>query len=395
MKKEIYLDYAATTYLRQEAFEAMAPYMSEIYGNPSSLHNFGRKAKQAVDEARLKIADVFHVSPEEIYFTSGGTESDNWAISGVALANIKKGSHLITTSIEHPAVTNAFKRLEQNGFSVTWLGVDENGVADIEQLKASLTPGTTLVSVMFANNEIGTIEPVAEIGRIVKENSKAYFHVDAVQAAGAVDIALDKLDNVDLMSFSSHKFYGPKGVGGLFIRKGTRVQSFQAGGSQEKGKRAGTENVPGIVGMAKALELAVAEMPEESARLASLRDHLIERVLNEIDHVRLNGHRTERLPNNANFSFDFIEGESLLMRMNALGVAASTGSACSSASLEPSHVLLAIGLRHETAHGSYRITMGKQTTKEDIDYTVDALKKVVSDLREMSPLYQTKGECHV
>jgi cysteine desulfurase len=395
MKKEIYLDYAATTFLRQEAFEAMVPYMSEIYGNPSSLHNFGRKAKSAVDDARAKIAKVFRALPEEIYFTSGGTESDNWAVIGAAYANRKKGNHVITTRIEHPAVTNAFKRLAENGFNVTWLDVDEDGIVDLNQLKSSLTPETTLVSVMFANNEIGTIEPVEEIGKIVKENSKAYFHVDAVQAAGAVDIALDKLNTIDMMSFSSHKFYGPKGVGGLFIRKGTRVQSFQAGGAQERGKRAGTENVPGIVGMAKALELAAAEMPDEGARLTDLRDHLIKRVMGEIDGVRLNGHAEKRLPNNANFSFDYIEGESLLMRMNALGVAASTGSACSSASLEPSHVLLAIGLKHETAHGSYRITLGKRTTKEDIDYTVDALKSVVKDLREMSPLYQTKGACNV
>jgi cysteine desulfurase len=395
MKRDIYLDYAATTFLRKEAFKAMEPYMSEIYGNPSSLHDFGAKARQAIEDSRADIAQVFHVKPEEIFFTSGGTESDNWAISGIAFANRKKGNHIITSKIEHPAVTNSFKQLEKEGFKVTWLDVDKNGTVDTRQLKESLTEGTTLVSIMFANNEIGTIQPVAEIGEIVKKNSHAYFHTDAVQAAGAVDIDLGQLNAVDLMSFSAHKFYGPKGVGGLFIRKGTHVNAFQVGGAQEKGKRAGTENVPGIAGMAKALELAAAEMPIESARLSALRDRLIERVLGEIDHVRLNGHSTNRLPNNANFSFDFIEGESLLMRMNALGVAASTGSACSSASLEPSHVLLAIGLKHETAHGSYRITMGKNTTVEDIDYTVDSLKIVVGDLREMSPLYHTKGECYV
>lgn len=395
MKREIYLDYAATTYLRPEAFEAMAPYWSGIYGNPSSLHSFGRKAKNAVDAARAGIAVVFHAMPEEVYFTSGGTESDNWAISGVSYANKNKGNHVITTKIEHPAVTNAVKELEKDGFKVTWLDVDETGIVDLEQLKKSLTDDTILASIMLANNEIGTIEPICEAGRIIKENSRAYFHVDAVQAAGAVDIDLDKLPFVDLMSISAHKFYGPKGVGALFIRKGTSIRPLHAGGGQERGKRGGTENVSAIVGMAKALELAAAEMPAEGARLKALRDRLIERVLSEIDYVRLNGHRTHRLPNNANFSFDYIEGESLLMRMNALGVAASTGSACSSASLEPSRVLLAIGLPHEIAHGSYRITLGKSTTKEDIDYTVDALKQVVSSLREMSPLYQPKVERHV
>lgn len=391
MNKEIYLDYAATTFTRPEAIEAMIPYMGQIYGNPSSLHSFGMKAKKALEESREKIAKVFQVLPEEIYFTSGGTESDNWAVIGTAYANRKKGSHIITSKIEHPAVMSACQRLEHEGYEVTYLDVDEYGTLDIRQLKESLRNDTILVSIMFANNEIGTIQPIAQIGEIVKAGSKAAFHVDAVQAVGSVPIALSELKTIDLMSFSSHKFYGPKGVGGLFIRKGSRTEGVALGGHQEKGKRAGTENVPGIVGMATALELAAAEMPQESARLAALRDHLIDRVLKEFDHVRLNGHPQNRLPNNANFSFDYIEGEGLLMRMSVLGVAGSTGSACSSASLEPSHVLLAIGLPHETAHGSYRLTLGKHTTKEDIDYTVDALKKVVSDLRAMSPLCQTKG----
>ncbi len=391
MNKEIYLDYAATTYTRPEVIEAMTPFMGQVYGNPSSLHGFGMKARKGIEEARAKIAGVLHGLPEEIYFTSGGTESDNWAILGAARANRKKGTHVITTKIEHPAVMSAAERLEREGFTVTYLDVDEFGTVDAQQLKDSLTPDTILVSVMYANNEIGTLEPIAEIGQIIKANSKALFHVDAVQAAGAVPIALDELKTVDLMSFSSHKFYGPKGVGGLFIRKGTRIEPYALGGHQERGKRAGTENVPGIVGMAEALVLAAAELPQESARLAALRDHLISRVLGEMDHVRLNGHPTNRLPNNANFSFDYIEGEGLLMRMSALGVAGSTGSACSSASLEPSSVLLAIGLPHETAHGSYRMTLGKTTTKEEIDYAVDALKKVVADLREMSPLCQAKG----
>ena len=391
MNKEIYLDYAATTFTRPEAIEAMIPYMGQIYGNPSSLHSFGMKAKKALEESREKIAKVFQVLPEEIYFTSGGTESDNWAVIGTAYANRKKGRHIITSKIEHPAVMSASQRLEHEGYEVTYLDVDEYGKVDIRQLKESLRNDTILVSIMFANNEIGTIQPIAQIGEIVKAGSKAAFHVDAVQAVGSVPIALSELKTIDLMSFSSHKFYGPKGVGGLFIRKGTRTEGVALGGHQEKGKRAGTENVPSIVGMATALELAAAEMPQESARLAALRDHLIDRVLKEFDHVRLNGHLRDRLPNNANFSFDYIEGEGLLMRMSVLGVAGSTGSACSSASLEPSHVLLAIGLPHETAHGSYRLTLGKHTTKEDIDYTVDALKKVVSDLRAMSPLCQAKG----
>ncbi len=391
MDKEIYLDHAATTFTRPEAIEAMLPYMSEVYGNPSSLHGFGMKAKRGLEDARVRIAKALHALPEEIYFTSGGTESDNWALLGVARANRKRGTHVITSKIEHPAVMSACKQLEREGFAVTYLDVDENGIVDLRELQESLNSETVLVSVMFANNEIGTIEPIAEIGEIVKANSKAVFHVDAVQAVGAVPVELDAMKTVDLLSFSSHKFYGPKGVGGLFVRKGVRIEGVALGGHQERGRRAGTENVPGIAGMAAALELAVAEMPKESARLASLRDHLIERVLGEFDGVRLNGHPEDRLPNNANFSFDYIEGEGLLMRLAALGVAGSTGSACSSASLEPSHVLLAIGLPHETAHGSLRLTLGKHTTKEDIDYTVESLKRVVADLRAMSPLCQAKG----
>ena len=395
-QKEIYLDHAATTYVRKEALDAMLPCMTDIYGNPSSLHAFGQKARKALDAARADIAAALHARPEEIFITSGGTESDNWALRGVAAARGGKGRHIITSKIEHPAVLHTAQALEKAGFAVTYLDVDADGVVSLEQLKSALTAETILVSIMAANNEIGTIQPIEQIGRIVKENSTAALHVDAVQAVGAIEVNLERWKDVDLLSISGHKFYGPKGVGALFVRKGTRIHPSVTGGSQEKGRRAGTENVPGAVGMAKALELAVAEMPGEAERLIALRDHLIERVLAETDGVRLNGHRTQRLPNNANFSFDYIEGESLLMRMNALGVAASTGSACSSASLEPSHVLLAIGLKHETAHGSFRITMGKTTTREDIDYTVEALKGVVKSLREMSPLYDTqKGVCHV
>ncbi len=387
MHKQIYLDYAATTYVRDEVINAMVPYMKEIYGNPSSIHSFGQKALRAMTQAREQIAAVFGANPKEIYFTSGGTESDNWAIAGIASANAKKGSHIITSSIEHPAIMNSCKQLEKKGFKVTYLDVDEFGTVDLAQLKDSLTDETILVSIMYANNEIGTIEPIEQIGKIVKQNSKAAFHVDAVQAAGAVAINLGELTDVDAMSFSAHKFYGPKGVGGLFVRRGTRIDPLLFGGSQERRKRATTENVTGIIGTAKALTLAAAEMQAENKRIQDLRDWLIKRVLGEFDNVRLNGHPTERLPNNANFSFDFIEGEGLLLRMDQKGVAASTGSACSTASLEPSHVLLAIGLPHETAHGSYRITIGRDTTKEDIDYTVDALKSVVQTLRNLSPLY--------
>ncbi len=387
-KREIYLDHAATTYVRQEVLDAMIPCMTDIFGNPSSLHSFGQKANKALDEARASVAASLHAQPEEIFFTSGGTESDNWALRGVAKA--RKSGHIITTKIEHPAVLNTAEELQKAGFSVTYLDVDADGVVSLEQLREALSAETILVSVMAANNEIGTIQPIKEIGSIVKQNSKAAFHVDAVQAAGAIEVNLESWKDVDLLSISGHKLYGPKGVGALYIRKGTRITSVVTGGSQERRKRAGTENVPGAVGLAKALELAVAEMPQESARLSALRDKLIERVLSEVPGSRLNGHRTNRLPNNANFSFDYIEGEGLLMHMSARGVAASTGSACSSASLEPSHVLLAIGLKHETAHGSFRVTSGRKTTAEDIDYTVEALKSVVKMLQEMSPLYDEK-----
>ena len=396
-KKEIYLDHAATTYVRQEVLDAMLPCMTDIYGNPSSLHSFGQRARKALDEARASVAASLHAKPEEIFFTSGGSESDNWALRGVAAAQGSKGRHIIMSKIEHPAVLNTARDLEKAGFRVTYLDVDADGVVNVDQLKEALNPETILVSIMAANNEIGTLQPIEEIGRIVKASSKAAFHVDAVQAVGAIEVNLEKWKDVDLLSLSGHKFYGPKGVGVLFIRKGTRIGPMVTGGSQERKKRAGTENVPGAVGFAKALELAVAEMPEESKRLAELREHLIDRVLAEVEGSRLNGHRTKRLPGNANFSFDYIEGEGLLMHMSMRGVAASTGSACSSASLEPSHVLLAIGLKHETAHGSFRATLGRTTTKEDIDYTVEALKSVVKMLREMSPLYEeTKGaKCNV
>jgi cysteine desulfurase len=386
MNKRIYLDHAATTYLRQEALDAMMPYLGGIYGNPSSLHTFGMETRRSIEAARTQIAQVLGAKPEEIIFTSGGTESDNLAVRGTALAGKNKGRHIITSQIEHPAIMKTCAALEKDGFEVTYLPVDAEGIVDLEALKKALREDTILVSIMAANNEIGTIQPVQEIGQIVKENSKAYFHTDAVQAVGVLDMSADKLKDVDMMSFSAHKVYGPAGIGGLFVRKGTRISAVQTGGSQEKGKRAGTENVAGAVGMAQALLLAADEREQEAARLTELRDYLIDRVMREIPNTRLNGHSEKRLPGNANFSFDYIEGESLIMRLSALGIAASTGSACSSASLDPSHVLLAIGLKHETAHGSCRLTLGKATVREDIDDTVEALKRVVSQLREMSPL---------
>ncbi len=392
MKKEIYLDHAATTYTRQEVIDAMLPYMGEAYGNPSSLHAFGARAKNAVEEARSKIASVLHASPGEIYFTSGGTESDNWAIKGTAQANTKLGRHIITTKIEHPAVLETCKLLAKQGYEITYLDVDAYGFIDKELLKQALRPDTVMVSIMAANNEIGTIEPIEEIGKIIKTHSTAIFHVDAVQAAGSVKYELDKTSSIDLLSLSAHKFYGPKGIGALYIRKGTRIVPLHTGGHQERGKRAGTENVSGIIGMAKAFELAESERDTENKRLIALRDRLIDIIIEEIPGVHLNGHREKRLPNNVHFCFDYIEGESLLMRMDMLGIAASTGSACSSASLDPSHVLLAIGRSHETAHGSYRMTLGKNTTMEDIEYTAESLKSIVKQLREMSPFYNEGGE---
>ena len=394
MNKRVYLDYAATTYLRPEVLEAMLPYMGEIYGNPSSIHPFGQETRRALEQARVQIAGLLMAKPEEIYFTSGGTESDNWAIRGIA-ANAA-GKRIITSAIEHPAVLATCRTLAKQGLDVVELPVDSDGLVDLDALKKALEVETALVSIMAANNEIGTIEPIAQIGSIIKANSRAYFHVDAVQAMGSIDPQLYKLPQVDMLSFSAHKFYGPQGIGGLYIKKGTRIAQMHTGGAQERGKRAGTSNVAGAVGMAKALELALLEQPSESKRLSALRDKLIARVLNEIEGAYLNGHKTMRLPGNANLRFDYIEGESLLMRLSMMGFAVSTGSACSSESLEPSHVLLAIGLAHEQAHGTCRLTLGKKTTEQDIDDVADALKKVVADLRAMSPLTQRRNtECTV
>lgn len=389
MNKKVYLDYAATTYLRPEVQREMLPLMGEIYGNPSSIHIFGLETRYVLEQARASIAGVLKAYPEEVYFTSGGTESDNWAIRGVA-ANYS-GGRIITSQIEHPAVLNTCKELQKKGFDVVYLPVDEYGIVSLAALKKELTADTVLVSIMAANNEIGTIEPIADIGRIIKSYSNAYFHVDAVQAAGAIDIRNYKMPQVDMVSLSAHKFYGPVGMGALYIKKGTRIKPLITGGSQERGKRGGTSNVAGAAGMAKALELAAAEQPSESKRLLALRERLVENVLSRIDGVRLNGHPEKRLPNNANFSFDYIEGESLLMRLSMVGFAVSTGSACSSESLNPSHVLTAIGLSHEAAHGSCRITMGKSTRLQDIDDFTDALVGIVADLRALSPLTQRRN----
>ncbi len=386
MGKMIYLDNAATTKTAPEVVEAMLPYFSEFYGNASTVYEFGGKSKEAVSKARETIANALGAKENEIYFTAGGSESDNWAIKAAAEAYKEKGKHIITSKIEHHAVLHTCQWLEQNGFEVTYLDVDEFGVVKLDELKKAIRPDTILISIMFANNEIGTIEPVAEIGKIAKEHG-ILFHTDAVQAFGQVPIHVDEL-NIDMLSSSGHKLNGPKGIGFLYIRKGVKIRSFVHGGAQERKRRAGTENVPGIVGFGKAVELAMANMEERTAKERELRDYLMERVLKEIPFSRINGHRTNRLPNNVNICFQFVEGESLLIMLDMKGICGSSGSACTSGSLDPSHVLLAIGLPHEVAHGSLRLTLGEETTREDIDYTVDAVKEIVTQLREMSPLYE-------
>ncbi len=386
MGKMIYLDNAATTKTAPEVVEAMLPYFSEFYGNASTVYEFGGKSKEAVSKARETIANALGAKENEIYFTAGGSESDNWAIKAAAEAYKEKGKHIITSKIEHHAVLHTCQWLEQNGFEVTYLDVDEFGVVKLDELKKAIRPDTILISIMFANNEIGTIEPVAEIGKIAKEHG-ILFHTDAVQAFGQVPIHVDEL-NIDMLSSSGHKLNGPKGIGFLYIRKGVKIRSFVHGGAQERKRRAGTENVPGIVGFGKAVELAMANMEERTAKERELRDYLMERVLKEIPFSRINGHRTNRLPNNVNICFQFVEGESLLIMLDMKGICGSSGSACTSGSLDPSHVLLAIGLPHEIAHGSLRLTLGEETTREDIDYTVDAVKEIVTQLREMSPLYE-------
>ena len=387
MNKKIYFDNAATTMVRKEVVDEMIKYLSEYYGNPSSgIYEIGRKSKEAIEKARHIIASFINANDNELYFTSGGTESDNWAIKGVAFANQKKGKHIITTKIEHHAVLHTCEYLKKFGFETTYLNVDKYGMIDLEELKNSIRPDTILISVMFANNEIGTIQPIEEIGKIAKENN-IIFHTDAVQALGGVRIDVKKL-NIDLMSMSSHKVHGPKGIGGMYIRKGVKIDTFMHGGAQERGKRAGTESVQNIVGFGKAVELMNLEFEEKNAKLIKLRDRLISGIQNNIDDVLLNGHPTKRLPNNVNFSYQYIEGESILLWLDMNGISASSGSACTSGSLDPSHVLLATGLDHGTAHGSIRFTIGDDTTEDDIDYVIDQMKQIVQKLREMSPLYK-------
>ncbi|MBO5208583.1 MAG: cysteine desulfurase NifS [Lachnospiraceae bacterium] len=386
MSQLIYLDNAATTQVYPEVLDAMVPYFTEYYGNPSAIYTFAGNAKKAVDEARNILAEGIHAKPEEIYFTGGGSESDNWVLKATAEAYESKGKHIITTKIEHHAILHTAEYLEKKGFEVTYLDVDENGLVRLEDLKAAIRPDTILISVMAANNEIGTIEPLAEIGAIAKEKG-ILFHTDAVQAFGHIPIDVDAM-NIDMLSASGHKVNGPKGIGLLYIRKGVKIRSFVHGGAQERQRRAGTHNVPGIVGFGKAAQLAFENMEKRSKYETELRDHLIERVLAEIPYSRLNGDRTKRLPNNANFCFRFIEGESMLILLDQNGICGSSGSACTSGSLDPSHVLLAIGLPHEIAHGSLRLTLSDKTTREEIDYTVDKLKTIIERLRSMSPLYE-------
>lgn len=386
MSKLIYLDNAATTKTAPEVVEAMLPYFTEYYGNPSSVYSFASKSKEAVTRQREIIADVLGAKANEIYFTAGGTESDNWAIKAAAEAYEGKGKHIITSRIEHHAVLHTCEYLEKRGFEVTYLDVDENGMIDPEKLEEEIRPDTILISIMFANNEIGTIEPVKEIGEIAKKHG-ILFHTDAVQAFGQVPIRVDEL-NIDMLSASGHKLNGPKGIGFLYIRKGLRLKNFVHGGAQERKRRAGTENVPGIVGLGTAVERAVRTMKERTEKETEVRNYLIERVLKEIPYTKLNGHPTDRLPNNANFSFRFIEGEAMLLSLDMVGVCGSSGSACTSGSLDPSHVLLAIGLPHEIAHGSLRLTLNEEITKEDIDYVVENLKRIIENLRNMSPLYE-------
>ncbi|HJC88713.1 MAG TPA: cysteine desulfurase NifS [Candidatus Eisenbergiella intestinigallinarum] len=386
MKQIIYLDNAATTKTAPEVVKAMLPYFSEHYGNPSSIYSLGTESKKAVSGVRESIAKSLGAATNEIYFTAGGSEADNWAIKATAEAYAQKGKHIITSAIEHHAVLHTCEYLEKRGFEVTYVGVDENGILKLDELEKAIRPDTILISVMFANNEIGTIQPIKEIGRIAKEHG-ILFHTDAVQAYGQLPINVDEYQ-IDMLSASAHKLNGPKGIGFLYIRKGLKTRSFIHGGAQERSRRAGTENVPGIVGLGAASERAFARMEEKTKKEIELRDYLIRRIEEEVPYCRLNGDRTRRLPNNVNFSFRFVEGESLLIMLDMRGICASSGSACTSGSLDPSHVLLAIGLPHEIAHGSLRLTLSEENTKEELDTTVEAIKEIVARLRDMSPLYE-------
>ena len=386
MSRLIYLDNAATTRVKDEVYEAMRPYFKELYGNPSSIYRFAGESRKAIDNARAVVADFLNAKPEEIYFTGSGSESDNWALKAAAFAYREKGKHIITSKIEHHAILHTCEYLEKIGFEITYVDVDENGVIKLDELKAAVRKDTILITVMFANNEIGAIQPIKEIGELAHKNG-ILFHTDAVQAYGHERIDVEEL-NIDLLSASGHKINGPKGIGILYIRNSAKIGSFIHGGAQERGRRAGTHNTPGIIGFGKATEIAERELEKRREYESGLRDYLIDRVLTEIPYTRLNGHRSRRLSNNANFSFRFIEGESLLILLDQKDIAASSGSACTSGSLDPSHVLLAIGLPHEIAHGSLRLTLSDETTKEELDYVIDELKKIVERLRNMSPLYE-------
>lgn len=387
-KRRLYMDYSATTPVKKEVLEAMMPYYTTYFGNASSFHQFGREAKEGLEKGRAQVAALVNAAPGEIYFTNGGSESDNWALEGTAFARRKQGNHIITSKIEHHAILHTCQYLEKvHGFEVTYLDVDAEGKVDLDQLKSVISDNTILVSIMYANNEVGTIQPIKEITKIAHEHG-ALMHTDAVQASGNIPVDVKDLD-VDLMSMSGHKIYGPKGIGALYIKKGVKIHNFLHGGAQEKRKRAGTENIPAIVGYGKAAELAKANMDHHVKELTRLREKLLNGIVETIPHVKVNGHRTDRLPGNANVSFEFIEGEGILLLLDQLGIGASSGSACTSGSLDPSHVLMALGLPHELAHGSLRLTVGDFTTEDDIDYILENLPKVIARLRELSPLYQT------
>ncbi|MFI5384270.1 MAG: cysteine desulfurase NifS [Methanosarcina thermophila] len=391
-KRFVYMDHAATTFTKPEVFEAMLPFLKEHFGNPSSLYSIGREGKEAVEAAREQLAKALGANSEEIYFTSGGTESDNWAIKGTAFARRKRGKHIITTPIEHHAVLYPCEYLETQGFDVTYLPVDRYGLVDPAEVEAAIREDTILISVMYANNEIGTIEPISEIGEIAQEH-EIPFHTDAVQAIGKIPLDMKKKErNVDMLSLSAHKFYGPKGIGALFLREGTEIDNYMHGGGQERKKRAGTENVAGIVGLGKAIELAAANLEEHDRKMRKMRDRLLAGLL-EIPHCRLNGHPEKRLPDNLNLSFEYIEGESLLLMLDEMGVCCSTGSACSSGSLEPSHVLRAIGLPPEITQGTLRLTLGDENTEEDIDYVLEVMPEIVGKLRAISPFYKPENIC--
>jgi len=386
VNKRTYMDHAATTYTNKEVLNEMLPFFTDYFGNPSSIHQFGREVKKNIDIARSRVAKAIGALPEEIYFTAGGSESDNLAIKGVAFANKAKGNHIITSKIEHPAVIHTCEYLEKEGFDVTYLDVDQYGMINPEDLIKAITDKTILITIMYANNEIGTIQPIEEISKIAKEKG-VYFHTDAVQAIGNIRIDV-KEQNIDMLSLSAHKFYGPKGVGALYIKKGIKLIGIIHGGEQERKRRAGTENVPGIIGLGKAIELAYEHFDEYNNRITKLRDMLIKGVMEKVPYTRLNGHPEKRLSGNTSFCFEFIEGESLLLNLDIKGIAGSSGSACSSGSLEPSHVLLAIGLPHEIAHGSLRLSLGDVNTEEDVDYVLEVLPEIVDRLRQMSPLYE-------